>query len=153
MIGMMLILPVPCLFVSLRVAARLWVTWRPSWYLEISSLRQLVPLIVISWPLRWWFSGPRLNRINRVSIQTRCIFFFGSLSRKKLQAKRAWLGAIWDGWPTEKFSRVRKSEDKVRTKDSCWSVRTIYDPKELSGVSIPGPRIGRGVLHWSLLFT
>ena len=41
--------------------------------------------------------GPRLNRINSVIIPTRCIFFFGSLSRKNLQVKRAWLGAIWDG--------------------------------------------------------
>ena len=37
------------------------------------------------------------------------------------------------------------SEDKVRTKDSCWSVRTIYDSRELSGVSTAGPEIGRGV--------
>jgi hypothetical protein len=43
------------------------------------------------------YPGPRLNRINSVSIKTRCIFFFGSLSRKNLQVKRAWLGAIWDG--------------------------------------------------------
>jgi hypothetical protein len=35
------------------------------------------------------YPGPRLNRINRVSITTRCIFFFGSLSRKNLQVKRA----------------------------------------------------------------
>jgi hypothetical protein len=41
--------------------------------------------------------GPRLNRINSVIIPIRCIFFFGSLSRKNLQVKRAWLGAIWDG--------------------------------------------------------
>jgi hypothetical protein len=41
--------------------------------------------------------GPRLNRINSVIIPTRCIFFFGSLSRKNLQVKHAWLGAIWDG--------------------------------------------------------
>jgi hypothetical protein len=89
--------------------------------------------------------GPRLNRINRVIISTRCIFFFGSLSQKNLQVKRAWLGAIWDGWPTGKFSRVRMSEDKVRTKDLCWSVGTIYDPRELPGVSTAGPGIGRGV--------
>jgi hypothetical protein len=37
------------------------------------------------------------------------------------------------------------SEDKVCTKDSCWSAGTIYDPRELPGVSIAGPRIGRGV--------
>jgi hypothetical protein len=33
----------------------------------------------------------------------------------------------------------------VRTKDSCWSVRTIYDPRELPGVSTAGPGIGWGV--------
>jgi hypothetical protein len=38
--------------------------------------------------------GPILNRINSVIIPTRCIFFFGSLYRKNLQVKRAWLGAI-----------------------------------------------------------
>jgi hypothetical protein len=37
------------------------------------------------------------------------------------------------------------SEDKVRTKDLCWSVGTIYDPRELSGVSTASPRIGWGV--------
>jgi hypothetical protein len=52
---------------------------------------------------------------------------------------------IWDGWPTRKFSRVRMSENKVRTKDPCWSVGTIYDPIELPGVSTACPRIGRGV--------
>jgi hypothetical protein len=36
------------------------------------------------------------------------------------------------------------SEDKVRTKDLCWSLGTIYDLRELPGVST-GPRIGRGV--------
>jgi hypothetical protein len=40
------------------------------------------------------YPGPRLNRINRVIISTRCIFFFGSLSRKNLQVKCACLGAI-----------------------------------------------------------
>jgi hypothetical protein len=45
----------------------------------------------------------------------------------------------------EIFCRVRMSEDKVRTKDSCWSIGTIYDPRELSGVSTAGPGIGQGV--------
>jgi hypothetical protein len=35
----------------------------------------------------------------------------------------------------------------VRTKDLCWSVGTIYDPRELLGVSIIGPGIGRGVIN------
>ena len=33
----------------------------------------------------------------------------------------------------------------MRTKDSCWSVGTIYDLRELPGVSTAGPGIGRGV--------
>ena len=33
----------------------------------------------------------------------------------------------------------------MRTKDSCWSVGIIYDPRELPGVSTAGPGIGRGV--------
>jgi hypothetical protein len=37
------------------------------------------------------------------------------------------------------------SEDKVRTKDLCWSVGTIYDSRELPGVNTAGPGIGRGV--------
>ena len=42
------------------------------------------------------------------------------------------------------------SEDKVRTKYSCWSVGTIYDLRELRGVSIAGPRIGQGVTLYEL---
>jgi hypothetical protein len=37
------------------------------------------------------------------------------------------------------------TDDKVRTKDSCWSVGTIYDPSELPGVCTAGPGIERGV--------
>jgi hypothetical protein len=44
------------------------------------------------------------------------------------------------------FSRVRMSEDKVRTKDSCWSVGIIYDTRELPGVSTIGPGLD-GVLQ------
>jgi hypothetical protein len=33
----------------------------------------------------------------------------------------------------------------MRTKDSCWSVGTIYDHRELPGVSTAGLGIGRGV--------
>jgi hypothetical protein len=37
------------------------------------------------------------------------------------------------------------SEDKVCTKDMCYSVGTIYGSRELPRVSIAGPGIGRGV--------
>jgi hypothetical protein len=30
---------------------------------------------------------------------------------------------------------IRMSKNKVRTKDSCWSVRMIYGTREVSGVS------------------
>jgi hypothetical protein len=33
------------------------------------------------------------------------------------------------------------SEDKVCTKDSCWSVETIYGPIELTRVSTVGPGV------------
>jgi hypothetical protein len=49
-----------------------------------------------------------------------------------------------------KFSRVRMSEDKVRPKELCWSVGTIYDPRELPGVSTVGPGMN-GVLHCNTL--
>jgi hypothetical protein len=45
-----------------------------------------------------------------------------------------------------KFSRVRMSEDKVRTQDSCWSVGKIYDPRELPGGSTASPGVD-GVLQ------
>jgi hypothetical protein len=34
-------------------------------------------------------------------------------------------------------------KDKVRTKDSCWSVGTIYDPRELLGVSTTSLEVER----------
>jgi hypothetical protein len=52
----------------------------------------------------------------------------------------------WDGWPTGKFSRMRTSEDKVCTKDSCWYVGMVYGPRGLLGVSTAGPRVD-GVLQ------
>jgi hypothetical protein len=33
------------------------------------------------------------------------------------------LEQYWDGWLTRKSSWVRMSENKVRIKDSCWSMR------------------------------
>jgi hypothetical protein len=39
----------------------------------------------------------------------------------------------------------------VHTKDSCWSVGTIYDPRELPGVSTTGPWIGRGVTPYKVV--
>jgi hypothetical protein len=42
------------------------------------------------------FLAQDLIELIEYPLPTRCIFFFGSLSRKNLQAKRAWLGAIWD---------------------------------------------------------
>jgi hypothetical protein len=38
---------------------------------------------------------------------------------------------------------VRMSEDKVRTKNLFWPVGTIYDSRELLGVSTIGPIVDR----------
>jgi hypothetical protein len=43
---------------------------------------------------------------------------------------------------------VRMSEDKIRTKDSYWSVGTIYDYRELPGVSTAGPGVDGRVLQF-----
>jgi hypothetical protein len=42
------------------------------------------------------------------------------------------------------------SEDKVRTKGPCWSVGTIYDPRELPGVSTTSTGSGRDVTKFML---
>jgi hypothetical protein len=55
-----------------------------------------------------------------------------------------------DGWLTGKSSRVHMSEDKVRTKDSCWSMWMVYDRRGLSGLSTVDPRVD-GVLHFPSL--
>jgi hypothetical protein len=36
---------------------------------------------------------------------------------------------------------VHMSEDKVRTKDSCWSVGMVYGPSGSPGVSIACPGV------------
>jgi hypothetical protein len=41
---------------------------------------------------------------------------------------------------------LRMSQDKVRTKGSCWSMGTIYPPRKLPEVSIVDPRVD-GVLQ------
>lgn len=38
------------------------------------------------------------------------------------------------------------SEDKVRIKDSCWSMEMVYDLRGLTGVIIDGPEVDE-VLH------
>ena len=65
-------------------------------------------------------------------------FFFGSPSANNSEVKRAWPGAMGDRPGSS--SRVRMSEDKVRRKDLCWSVRAVYILEKLPDVS--GPSLG-----------
>jgi hypothetical protein len=74
--------------------------------------------------------------INRILISTSCNFFSGSPSRKNSNVKRAWPGAMGDR--SGSSFRVRTSEDKVRRKDLCWSVRAVYVLKKRPDVSRPG---------------
>jgi hypothetical protein len=71
-----------------------------------------------------------------ILIPTSCNFFSGSSSRNNSKVKRAWPGAMGDR-PGSSF-RVRTSEDKVRRKDLCWSVRAVYVLKKRPDVSRPG---------------
>jgi hypothetical protein len=71
--------------------------------------------------------------------------FFGSLSQRTSKLSVLGLEQFRMGDRPGSFSQVRMSEDKVCTKDSCWYVGTIYDPRELPRVSTAGPGIGRGV--------
>ena len=74
--------------------------------------------------------------INRILVPTSCNFFFGSPSTNNSEVKRAWPGAMGDRPGSS--SRVRTSEDKVRRKDLCWSVRAVYILEKLPDVSGPG---------------
>ena len=71
-----------------------------------------------------------------ILIPTSCNFFSGSPFLKNSKVKRAWPGAMGDR-PGSSF-RVRTSEDKVRRKDWCWSVRVVLVLVKLSDVSGSG---------------
>ena len=71
-----------------------------------------------------------------ILVPTSCNFFSKSPSLKNSKVKRAWPGAMGDRPGSS--SRGRMSEDKVRRKDWCWSVRAIYVLGKLSDVSGPG---------------
>ena len=71
-----------------------------------------------------------------ILIPISCNFFSGSPSANNSKVKRAWPGAMGDR--PESFSRGSMSEDKVRRKDWCWSVRAVYVIGKLSDVSGPG---------------
>jgi hypothetical protein len=62
------------------------------------------------------------------------------MSRKNLGIKRAWPRPIL-GWVTDREIFSSAHEDKVRTKDSYWSVRMVYDPRGLPEVSTTDPRV------------
>ena len=76
--------------------------------------------------------------INMILVPTSCNFFSESPSLKNSKVKRAWPGAMGDRPGSS--SRVRTSEDKVRRKDKCWSVRAVYILVKLPDVS--GPSLG-----------
>ena len=73
-----------------------------------------------------------------ILIPISCNFFSGSPSLKNSKVKRAWPGTMGDRPGSSSW--VRTSEDKVRRKDKCWSVRAIYILVKLPDVS--GPSLG-----------
>jgi hypothetical protein len=75
-----------------------------------------------------------------------CIFFSEAYSERTSKLSVLGLEQFGMGDRPGSFLGLRMSEDTVRTKDSCWSVRTIYDARELAGVSTTGPGLD-GVLQ------
>ena len=73
-----------------------------------------------------------------ILIPISCNFFSGSPSANNSEVKRAWPGVMGDRPGSS--SRVCTSEDKVRRKDLCWSVRAVYILEKLPDVS--GPSLG-----------
>ena len=73
-----------------------------------------------------------------ILIPISCNFFFGSPSANNFEVKRAWPRAMGDRPGSSSW--VRTSEDKVRRKDKCWSVRAVYILVKLPDVS--GPSLG-----------
>ena len=71
-----------------------------------------------------------------ILVPTSCNFFSGSPSLKNSKVKRAWPGAMGDRPGSSSW--VRTSEDKVRRKDLCGSIRAVYVLKKLPDVSGPG---------------
>jgi hypothetical protein len=52
------------------------------------------------------------------------------------------------GYPSFWVPTVRICEDKVRTKELCWSVGMIYDFRGLSGVSTSDPGVDEMLHSW-----
>jgi hypothetical protein len=79
-----------------------------------------------------------LTKLIEYSYQQGAFSFSKACLERNMGLSVLGLKQSWYGWPTRKSSRVCMSEDKVRTKDSCWSMGMIYDPRGLPGVSTAG---------------
>ena len=90
------------------------------------------------WSMRTVYVLGKLSDVSGPSLKEagRCNFFSGSPSLKNSKVKHAWPRAMGDRLGSS--SRGRMSEDKVRRKDWCWSVRAVYVVGKLPDVS--GPR-------------
>jgi hypothetical protein len=93
---------------------------------------------VISWPLGWWYLGPRLNRINRVLISTRCIFFLEVYLERTFKLSVFGLEQFGVGDRPESFLGCAWVRTKCAQKIHVGLWRQ-YTTSELPGVSIAGP--------------
>ena len=50
---------------------------------------------------------------------------------------------LLSGGDCDILTHVCTSEDTVRKKDKCWSVRIVKNPRELLGISITSPEVVR----------
>jgi hypothetical protein len=95
------------LYLSLSTSLRLSSGCSPATSFIFTSVRHCSCLL--------WHPDPRLNRIDRILLQTSCNFFSGSPSRKNSKVKRAWPRAIGDrpGGPSECAWVRTKSAEKT----------------------------------------
>jgi hypothetical protein len=103
--------------------------------------------VVISWPLGWDILAQGLIELIVYSYQQGASSFSEAYLERTSKLSVVGLEQFGMGDRLGSFPRVHMSEDKVRIKDLCWFVGTIYDPRELPVVSTAGPEIGRGVTN------
>lgn len=99
-----------------------------------------------------WHRSLRLNRIDRIPVPLKCIFLFWKFyleitSRLDMLDMEFFL----DGWPTKKFLGTHKCEQSAH-KNVCCSMGIVYDPRELSWVTISGPGVAQVLRMVFLLF-
>jgi hypothetical protein len=115
-----------------------------GWPTRTSFLYGVGGWIVISWPLGWDILAQGLIESIEYSYQQGASSFLEAYLERTSKLSVLGLEQFGMGDRPGSFLRCVWVRTKY-AKDSCWSVGTVYDSRELPGVSIVGPGIRRGV--------